>query len=305
MTLQGFHDPRSIMIHVEKDAQKNLWHYYDAKDQITPIEQHALTGVISGFYLKESKHEKTKNKSGVEKLKGNLNLNVSISSTRELYRYTLNAGLDSIFFRTLLISLAAVPDNILKNELTIEVFLSSSEFVNADLRNPSNGFRFIGQTYGKGWEGLDYPDLIYQTLIRLKSGKESYELMGFDYPENTSKTSINSNVAFKPKPKKEPGLYPQNLSISQSFREQLGVNKEQALFIVNNMFNGTYPDDLDPESFTRFLEQIAIASWNNGTLKPYYDDTLLMLNALRSKVAVLNNEGWQSWIDSLELPTNK
>ena len=241
MVLPGFHQCRSIQVHIHND-EKCLWHYFDDADVKVPIPVRGLTGKLEYLYLRKSTHEKAANKLGVEGLKGFLV--VGCKSDGCYYKYTITAGLDSVFFRTLFIAIAAIPENQLGHLLTIEPWLSKEGILNASILNPLNQAKFSGIRYGKEWAGLDYPALIASTLAKFKGSEESFNLLGMGDPRVVQSIEV-------------PPLYPEHNAQVKKARLAAGFDPSWAKEYFDITYSGLMPSQLPPQNIADAIRQWA------------------------------------------------
>lgn len=235
--LPGFHEPRIVTIHVGDDGEGRLWHYHNSMNVKLWIETRSLTGVIEHFSVKESKNEKALKNQGLARLKGVLT--VGVKNGQDYYRYNVNAGLDSVFFRTLLISLKAVQD--LRSPITIDPWLSQEKRVlNCSLVNPKNQWVYQGERYGDNWDGLDYPELVQQTLARFNASQQCFDLIGMANP----KAAANLKVV----PKLE--LSPQHNALVKNARIAAGFSNGWVKEFFDINFHGRMPAELPLEAVT-------------------------------------------------------
>jgi len=241
MTLPGFHECRSIQVHIHNDKEC-LWHYYNDEDIKVLIPVRGLTGKLENLYLRKSTHEKAAHKEGVEGLKGFLV--VGCKADGQYYRYTVTAGLDSVFFRTLFIAIAAMNDSQLAQLATIEPWLSKEGILNASVINPLNQFKYSGIRYGKEWAGLDYPALIASTLARLKGSEESFNLLGMGDPRVVGAIAV-------------PPLYPEHNAQVKKARLAAGFGVPWAKEYFDINF-GLMPSQLPPDAIALSIKQWAV-----------------------------------------------
>lgn len=299
MVLPGFHEiEKPIYIIVKNDVTAG-WHYYDANDKKILIEQKALTCRFQRFYLKLSESEDVVGKKeGVELLKGMLAVKVT-DLEGNAHAYTLVAGLDTAFFRSLLISMEAIALGDLGRDWTVEVEIGDRGCL-ANIRDSKTKELVRGKPYGKKWVGLDYPALLFSTLNRLDSSesRESRALLN-EVLGRADVEPVRVLPAPQPTKPKNPGLYPQHTAIANKVISGTGMAFKDARFIAQNAFSGEPPDNLDPQQFANFIEHLLVSHYKTSYASPE-----LLLTSWRSKLAFYQGDyaaAILSWTKAPEL----
>lgn len=146
----GFHEPLSRLYIFVKNEGNCLWYWLDDGRKIY-IRESALTGVIRGLEMKEA------NTSHGDRMKADF----EIIADR---RYVLRSGIESAFSRGMLMLIAALSDEQLKQPITLELKAGDEKGnVLVSGRDPET---FEPVRTGT-WEGANWESLLESAIARL------------------------------------------------------------------------------------------------------------------------------------------
>jgi hypothetical protein len=271
MTKLGFHAPLTRLYVFIKNEGNALWYYLD-DGQKRYIQESALTGTLKRFEVKEAQTS----------FGSELKADFEVIADR---RYVLRSGTDTAFTKGMLMAIAALSDNQLKQPITLE--LKAGEEKNNVLVSARDPETFEPIRTGS-WENADWNALMNQALARL----------GGEVPQPQAKPQA------KPQPKEplfdRPALYPQHDAAIKAIRLKTGHSSEQ---IVDwcRQHNASSPAELAPEVFHRLAEALAL-----GWGKSQFDTPEHCRNSYEGRVKTLVASGVSlgdaiaNWIEAVQ-----
>jgi hypothetical protein len=166
----GFHSPLTKLYIFVKNEGNCLWYWLDDGRKIY-IQESALTGIIRSLEVKEA------STSHGDRMK----LDIELVADR---RYILRSGIDSAFSRGMLMLIAALSDEQLKQPVTIEV-KPGDETGNVLVsgRDPKT---FESILTGK-WEGVNWDLLLNRAIARLGSPQPQPKISQKQYEDLLAK----------------------------------------------------------------------------------------------------------------------
>ena len=266
MTKLGFHAPLTRLYVFIKSEANTVWYYLD-DGQKRYIEQTALTGTLKCFQIKEA----------TTSFGSELKADFEIIADR---RYVLRSGVDTVFTKGMLMTIAALSDEQLRRPITLE--LKAGEEKNNVLLSARDPETFEPIRTGT-WENANWDNLMNQALARL----------GGEAPQPAPPVQSEPQVT-------KPVLYPQHNAIIKSIRQLTGHSADQIIGWCQG-YNAQSPAELSPSLCEQLAQALAV-----GWGKSLFDSEEHCRNSYQGKVKTLVASGVglgdaiASWIESVQ-----
>lgn len=262
MTKLGFHAPLTRLYVFIKNEGNALWYYLDDGHKVY-IQESALTGTLKRFEVKEA----------TTSFGSEIKADFEIVADR---RYVLRSGVDTAFTKGLLMTIAALSDELLNRPITIELKPGEQKGnVLVSARDPET---FEPIKTGS-WENANWDELMNQALTRL--GGE-----------------VTSPAA--PQPPAAKNNNPEHNALIRTIRLKTGHSSDQIVSWCRQ-HNASSPAELTPDLCHELAEALAL-----GWGKSKFATPELCQTSYEGKVNILTTGGMSlgdaiaSWIDSVQ-----
>lgn len=252
----GFHQPLTRLYVFIKNEAGCLWYWLE-DGRKNYIQENALTGVLRHFEVKEAET------SFGDRLKADF----EIVADR---RYVLRSGVDSAFSRGMLMLIAALSDEDLRQPITLE--LKAGEEKGNVLVSGRDPESFEPIVTGK-WENVNWESLMKSAIARL----------GGSVPQPQAKAS-----------------YPQHNALIKSIRTVTGHSPEQIVGWCQQ-HGAQSPSELSPKLCDQLVEALCLG-WGRQFFAGEQEAANSFREHVSSRVAAGEKKGdaIQSWIESIK-----